>query len=131
MVYFHGHSTFIFCSPESILCFNNSRQCILVWSSCLNQPRVHFKFPDDVMPSITSTISHNFALSNQRLNWRSGMSFALHQDWQECHRFRPPFAHIFMFVIFPVVRFSVALCVSTLTHASNKEKITCQTVASE
>ena len=37
--------------------FNNSRQCILVWSSCLDQPRVHLKFPDDVMPSITRTLA--------------------------------------------------------------------------
>ena len=71
--------------------------------SCLDQPRFHLRFSDDVMPTITSTISHNFALSNQRLTWRSGMSFALHQSG---HRF----AHIFMFAIFPVVRFSLALC---------------------
>ena len=121
------HFTFIFSSPESILCFNNSRQCILVWSSCLDQRRVHLKFPDDVMPSITSTVSHNFALSNQRLSWSSVVSFAL---YQESHRFGPPSAHIFMFVIFSVVQFSVALYVSTLTQASNKKKITCQTMAS-
>ena len=47
------------------------------------------------------------------------MSFALHQ---EGHRFGPPSAHIFMFVIFSVVRFSLALCVSTLTQASNEKK---------
>ena len=51
------HFTFTFSSPKSILCFNNSRQCILAWSSCLDQPRVHLKFPDDVMSSITSTIA--------------------------------------------------------------------------
>ena len=104
------HFTFIFSSPKSILCFNNSKQCILVWSSCLDQPRVHLKVPDDVMPSITSTVSHNFALSNQQISWRSGMSFALHQ---EGHRFGRPSAHIFMLVIFSVLRFSLALCVST------------------
>ena len=117
------HFTLIFSLPKNIICFNNSRQCILVWSSCLDQPRVHLKFPDDVMPSITSTISHNFAISNQRISWRSGMSFALHQ---ESHRFGPPSAHIFMFVTFSVVRFSIALCVSLdLTQASDKKKITC------
>ena len=36
--------------------------------SCLDQPRFHLKFSDDIMLSITSTISHNFALSNQRLS---------------------------------------------------------------
>ena len=36
--------------------------------SCLDQPRFHLKFADNVIPSITSTISHNFALSNQRLS---------------------------------------------------------------
>ena len=88
------HFTFIFSSSKSILCFNNSRQCILVWSSCLGQPRVHLKFPDDVMPSITSTISQTFALSNKQVSCRSEMSFAMHQ---ESHRFGPPSAHIFMF----------------------------------
>ena len=66
------HFTFIFSPPKNILCFNNSRQCILVWSSCLDQPRVHLKFPDHVMPSITSTVSHNFALSHQQISWRRG-----------------------------------------------------------
>ena len=82
------HFTFIFSSPKSILCFNNSRQCILIWSSCLDQRRVHLKFPDDVMPSITSTISHC------QINYQSccsRMSFAVHQ---EGHRFGPPSAHI-------------------------------------
>ena len=108
LIYIHGlfsrheriwmhHFTFIFSSPKSILCFNNSRQCILVWSSCLGQPRVHLKFPDDIMPSTTSTISQNFAPSNQQVCWRSGRSFALHQ---EGHRFGPPSAHIFMFCNF-------------------------------
>ena len=95
--------------------------------SCLDQPRLHLKFADDVMPSITSTISHNFALSNQRLSLLSGMSFALHQSG---HRFGPPSGHIFMFVMFSVVRFSVAVYVNTLTQASNKKKITRQTIAS-
>ena len=91
------HFTFIFSSPKSILCFNNFRQCILVWSSCLGQPRVHLKFPDDVMPSITSTISQTFALSNQQVSWRSGMSSVLHQ---ESYRFGHPSWHIFMFCNF-------------------------------
>ena len=48
----------LFSSPKTILCeFNNSGQCILVWSSCLDQLRVHLKFPDDVMPSITRTLA--------------------------------------------------------------------------
>ena len=46
------------------------------------------------------------------------MSFALHQ---EGNRFGPPSAHSFMFVIFSVVRFSLALCASTLTQASDKK----------
>ena len=75
MVYFHGtrececitSEVHIHVQPTKTILweFNNSRQCILVWSSCLDQPRVHLKFPDDVMPSITrNNISHNFALSN-------------------------------------------------------------------
>ena len=91
--------------------------------SSLDQPRFHLKFADDVMPSITSTISHNFALSNQRLSWPSGMSFALHRSG---HRFGPPSGQIFMFVTFSVVRFSVCLCASTFTQGSNKKKITCK-----
>ena len=86
MVYFrarenwmHHCVTFMFSSPKSILCFNNSRQCILVWSSCLDEPRVHLKFQDDAMTSITSTINHNFALLNQQVSWHSGMSLAFHQ----------------------------------------------------
>ena len=31
----------------------------------MDKPRFHLKFANDVMPSITSTISHNIALSNQ------------------------------------------------------------------
>ena len=54
------------------------------------------------------------------------MSFGLRQ---EGHRLGPPSAHIFMFVIFFVVRFSLALCDSTLTQASDKKKITCQTMS--
>ena len=86
MVYFQGkresgiwmhNFTFIFSSPKGILCFNNSRQCSLAWRF---QPLFHLKFADDVMPSISSTISHNFAVSNQRLSWRSRMSFALHSQ---------------------------------------------------
>ena len=67
MVYFHGtrececitSEVHIHIQPtKTILCeFNNSRQCILVWSSCLDQPRVHLKFPDDVMPSITRILA--------------------------------------------------------------------------
>ena len=40
--------------------------------SCLDQPRSHLKFADDVISPITSTISHNFALSSQLPSWRSG-----------------------------------------------------------
>ena len=47
------------------------------------------------------------------------MSFALQQ---EGHKFGPPSAHIFMFVTFSVDRFSLALCVSTLTHARGKKE---------
>ena len=42
---------------------------------------------------------------------------------QEGHRFGPPSAHIFMFVIFSVVRVSLALCVSTLTKQAIKRKL--------
>ena len=115
--------TFIFSSPKTILCeFNNSRPCILVWSSCLDQPRDHLRFPDDVMPSITRILA---IILHGQING-SEMSFALHY---EGHRFGPPSVHIFMFIIFSVVRFSLALCVSTLTQASDKKKITCQTMA--
>ena len=54
------------------------------------------------------------------------MSFALYQEGQ---RFGPPSGPIFMFVIFSVVRFSLALCFSNLTQASDEKKITCQTMA--
>ena len=91
------HFTFIVNAPKSILCYNNSRQCILVWSSCLCQPRVYLKFPDHVIPSISSANSQNFALSNQQVSWRSGMSFVLHQ---EGHRFGPHSAQIFKFCNF-------------------------------
>ena len=90
------HFAIIFSSPKSILCFNNSRQCIMVWSSCLDQSRVHLKFPYDVIPSITSTISHNFEQSNQRISCRSGMSFALHREAQrgKCNERSLPY-HVF------------------------------------
>ena len=104
-------------SPKSILCFNNSRQCILVWSYCLDQPRVHLKFPDGVMPSITSTICHNFALSNQRISWRSGMSFA---DGQ-----RSPSANIFMICNFFCCSIFLNFVCQYSYQASNKKKITC------
>ena len=48
---------------------------------------------------------------------------------EEGHRFGIYSEHIFMFVIFSVARFSLALCDSTLTQASDKKKITCQTMA--
>ena len=134
----HSCSWFIFTARENLDSPYSARQNAFYvltipdnafWpgDSCLDQPRFHLKFADDVMPSITSTISHNFALPNQRLSFRVGRSFAVHQSG---HRFGPPSGNIFMFVIFSVVWFSVALCVSTPTQAGNKKKITCQTMAS-
>ena len=100
----HSCSWFIFTARENMDAPYSARQNAFYvltmpdnafWpgDSCLDQPRFHFKFEDDVMPSITSTISHNFALPNPRLSFRIGTSFAVHQLG---HRFGPPSGNIFM-----------------------------------
>ena len=128
----HSYAWFIFTARENMIAslhihiqltknhFQNSRQCILVWSSCLKFTS-NFQRPDGC-PRSRALLSHNSALSHQRISWRSGMSFALHQ---EGHRFGPPFAHIFMFCNF----FCCSIFLSTLIQASDKKKITCQTMA--
>ena len=136
MVYFHGtrececitSEVHIHIQPtKTILCeFNNSRQRVLVWSSCLYQPRIHLKFPDDVMPSITRILA---IILHGQINGSVGAAECRSLLHQGGHRFGPPSAHTLMFVIFSVVRFSLALCASTLTQASDKKKITCQTMA--
>ena len=65
--------------------------------SCLDQPVVHPKFPDDVMPSITRILAIILHYKMNGSVGAAGMSFALHQ---EGHRLGPPSVHIFMFVIF-------------------------------
>ena len=107
-----------FCSFIFMVYFHGTREsgCITSHSYSAHQKT----FCVLTVPDNASTISHNFALSNQRMSWRSGMSFALHQ---ESHRFGPPSAHIFIFVIFSVVRFSLVLCVSTLTKEAIKRTL--------
>ena len=119
-IYFHIHvafSTFIVMYARffSFIC------------SSLDQPVVHLKFPDDVMPSITRILA---IILHCKMNGSVGAA--------ECRSLctrkvigSAPSAHIFMFVIFFVVRFPVALCASTLTQASDKKKITCQTMSLE
>ena len=106
MVYFHGKEesgiwmhlfTFIFSTPKPLYVLRIPDNAFWPGDSCLDQPRFHLKFADDVMLSITSTINNNFAVLSQRLSWRSVMSFALHQSG---HGFRSLSGHNFMFVTF-------------------------------
>ena len=92
--------------------------------SCLDQPVVHLKFPDDVMPSITRILA---IILHCKINGSVGAA----ECRSLCTRkvIGRASAHIFMFVIFFVVLFSLALCASTLTQASDKKKITCQTMS--
>ena len=65
--------------------------------SCLDQPVVHLKFPDDVMPSIMRILA---IILHCKMNGSVGAAECRSLCTRKVNRFGSPSAHVFMFVIF-------------------------------